>query len=98
VSERCQYCDPLWRGQLLGLVQDRADQLVQPGEGDLPLGLDPSRREYTYPVGCREPGHLRQQRRLADPGLAAHDHRTAAVAHAADAVAEQPQLSPAANQ
>ena len=62
--------------QAIEQVQRGTQQLVQPGERELRLGLDPARREHVH-VG-RAIAHVLEQGGLADPGLAAHDERAAA--------------------
>ena len=61
------------------LAEHRAEQLVQPAEGDLHLGLDAARAQHRGGPGHR--GRVLEQRRLADPRLAAqHEHPARAVA------------------
>ena len=63
-------------GQLAGAVDDRPQQLVQPGERQLGLGLHAGAGEHPHAVRLLQ-GVL-QQRGLADPGVAAQDERAAA--------------------
>ena len=58
-------------GRPLDPVQERRAQLMQPGELELHLRLDPRRACDAAPR--RSPGQVSQQRGLADPGLAAQD-------------------------
>ena len=59
-----------------GAVEERPQQLMQPGEGQLGLSLDAGAREHAHPVGARQ--RALQQRGLADPRLAAqHEHAAA---------------------
>jgi hypothetical protein len=61
-------------GQGLEAVEHGRAQLMQPGEGELHLGLDPSDPGDTALRGLL--GDVRQQRRLAHPGLTPQDlHR-----------------------
>ena len=56
--------------------EDRPQQLMQAGEGQLGLSLDAGAREHAHPVGARQ--RALQQRGLADPRLAAqHEHAAA---------------------
>ena len=87
----------LRRGQPLEPVQQRRTQLLQPGERELHLGLDADRVEY--PAARRPLGHVLQQRRLADTGLAAHHQRLAlACANGADQLIEGRALATPAEQ
>ena len=61
--------------QPLDRVQHRPQQLVQPGPRELELGVDPARAQHERAAGGRR--RVLEQRRLADPGLAA-DHQHAA--------------------
>jgi hypothetical protein len=63
-------------GQAPDQLQQRAEQLVQGGEGQLGLGLDPAGPQHGHPVG--PPGGMVEQRRLADAGLPAHHQHPAA--------------------
>jgi hypothetical protein len=74
-AERREHGVALWCRQLLPQRQDRPQQLMQPREGQLRLGLDTRRGEDPHPLVCRHPAYLCQQRRLPDPGLAAHNDR-----------------------
>ena len=56
-------------GQLAGAVEERPQQLMQPGEGQLGLGLDAGAGEHPHAVRPRQ--RVLQQRGLADPGVAA---------------------------
>ena len=58
--------------------QDRAQELVQPGERQVRLGLHAGRLQDSHPARARTRGSLGQQRRLADPRLAGDDQRAAA--------------------
>ena len=58
-------------GQALELAQHRAQQLVQPGEGDLDLRLDAAHAQHRD--RARRVGGVLEQRRLADPRVAAQD-------------------------
>lgn len=57
-------------------VEHRGAELVKSGEGQLHLRLHA--RDPYQPQVRRRPGHVVQQRCLADPGLAADHHDTAA--------------------
>jgi hypothetical protein len=72
-------------GQPAGQAQHGPEQLVQGGERQLGLGLDPGRPEHRHPLGL--PGGMVEQRGLAGAGLAAdHQHPAARPA----GVREQP--------
>lgn len=61
--------------QTRATVEDRPDELMQRGERELGLGVDPTRAQHPHP---RRPlDRVPQQRRLADAGLA-KDHQGAA--------------------
>ena len=62
--------------QLVQPAEHRHAQLVQPGERQLHLGLHPPGPDHPKPH--RPAGRIVQQRRLPDPGLAAHDQHGAA--------------------
>jgi hypothetical protein len=84
----------MWVEQPLDLVQDRAQELVQTGKGDLRLTLHPGRRQHPHLPGAGQPHRLRQQRRLTDPRLAAHDDRTTSIAYPFEEATQEPQLGP----
>jgi hypothetical protein len=56
--------------------EDRPDELMQRGEGDLGLCLDPTRAQHPHPL--RPLARVAEQRRLADARLAPHDQCAAA--------------------
>ena len=56
-------------------VEDRPHELVQRSERELGLGLDPHGTQHPHPR--RVLGRVPQQRRLAEPGIATDDQRTA---------------------
>ena len=74
--ERAPQRGGLHVGQLVGDVEHRPQQLVQPGERQLGLGLDAGAGEHPHPVGARQ--RVLQQRRLADSRLAAQHEGAAA--------------------
>ena len=64
-------------GQPVAQPEHRLAQLGQPGERQLRLALQPARAQHGHAVGALD--RRAQQRRLADPGLAAqHEHVAAA--------------------
>jgi hypothetical protein len=65
-------------GQAVDKIQAGADELVHSGERKLVLGLDACTPQY--PHVTRPLRRVREQRRLADPRLSAHDERRAALA------------------
>jgi hypothetical protein len=62
--------------QAVDRAEHGAHQLVQAGEGHLGLGLDPDCPQDRHAAGARD--RVVEQRRLADPGLAAHHEDAAA--------------------
>ena len=64
----------LWPRQFPTSIHDRAEQIVQPGVGDLRLGLESLGPKHAETRGCRGPV---QQRRLADPRFSAKHERAA---------------------
>ena len=66
---------PLRLGQAIEPAQHRPTQLVQPGEGQLHLGLHA--RRALQPASGRPLGDVLQQRRLAHPRLSVDDQRPA---------------------
>ena len=71
--------DALRAGQAPELAEHRAQQLVQPAECDLDLRLDAAHAQHGG--GARHRGGVLEQRRLADPRLAAqHEHPARALA------------------
>jgi hypothetical protein len=62
--------------QLVGPLEDRPQQLVQPGEGQLGLGLHAGPGEHAHPF--RACHRMRQQRGLADSRVATQHEHTAA--------------------
>ena len=81
-----------WR-QVIGAAEDRPQELVQAGEGQVRLGLHAGRAQDGHPAGLRARGGLREQRGLADPGLAADHQRATAVRHALDELGDQGELA-----
>ena len=76
---------PLRSRQTAELAEHGAQQLVQPGEGDLDLRLDAAHAQHRG--SARRRGRVLEQRRLADPGLAAqHEHP----AHAGPGLCDEP--------
>ena len=71
-ADRASACGP---GQFVDQLQHRAQQLQQPGERDLLLGLHPGRPQHLHPARwrCRPV----QQRGLADAGLAGQQQHAA---------------------
>ena len=74
---------PAW--QLLQLAEQRPQQLDQPGEDDLSLGLHAVHPEYQHAVGAGN--RVVDQRGLADPRLAEQQQRAA---RSGTRVVEQP--------
>jgi hypothetical protein len=64
------------RRQRLGAIEHGPQQLVDPRERQLGLRLDADAGEHAHPL--RAPNRVREQRRLADPRLAAEDEGAAA--------------------
>ena len=82
----------LWHGQMIEPIQHRRAQLMQPGEGQLHLRLDPHRAHH--PAARRLPGQVVQQRCLAHPRLTAdHQHAALAGPHGLDDAAESAHLA-----
>jgi hypothetical protein len=84
--------------QPLGVVEHGGQQLVQPGEGEFDLRLDPDRGEHPRAAllgGLPRPG---QQRRLADPRIAEDDQRATALAQRREGGVEPGDLVVAADQ
>jgi hypothetical protein len=77
-SERGVERVPLDRRQIGCAFAHRTQQLMQPGKGQVCLGLNASRGEHGHAPLARGPRGLGQQPRLADPGLAAKHERLAA--------------------
>ena len=78
--------------QRLEPAEDRSKELVEAGERQVCLGPDAGRPEDSHPRGS---GHLDgpfQQRRLADPGIAADQERSAAGRRLGDEAGDDPQL------
>ena len=62
-------------GDVVEPVEQRRDELGQPGERDVGLGLDAAGAQHAQPGRLADrPSH---QRGLADPGLAVHEQRAA---------------------
>ena len=92
--ERCA----LGLGESVEPVEERYEQPVQPGEGQPRLWLRPGRRDDRHlPLASPCGGRL-EQRRLADPGLSAHDERAAPLADPAYHGVELRQLVVAAEE
>jgi hypothetical protein len=62
---------PLRLRQVVEAVEHRPEELREPGEGKLGLGLDAARREHGHPPGLVD--GVRAERALANPGLAPED-------------------------
>ncbi len=73
-------------------------QLVETGERQACLGLDPDRREHLEAHLAGEPPSGPEQARLPDTRLANQHHRTAGLADTLDRSAESEQLLIAADQ
>ncbi len=70
-------------GQRAEAIEHRPAQLMQPGEGELHLGVDADGAGDAQ-VGCR-PGHVLEQRGLPHARLAAeHEHAALTGAHAVE--------------
>ena len=72
--------------------EDRSEQLVEAGERQVRLGPDAGRPEDSHPRGPGQPDGAFQQRRLADPGVAADQERAAAGRRPGDEAGDDPQL------
>ena len=82
---------------MLDVVQHRQHELVQPGEGQLCLGLKPGRAEDPHTVRFRVPDRGRQQDGFSDAGFTPHQQRRAALGNPVDQPFEPGQLLLAAN-
>jgi hypothetical protein len=77
VRDRCQRV-PVVRIQLVKVIEQREQQLVEPGEADLALELRARHAQDGRPGRGRGTSQAVQQRGLAHAGLAGQQHRSAA--------------------
>jgi hypothetical protein len=77
VRDRCQRV-PVVRIQLVKVIEQREQQLVEPGEADLALELRARHAQDSGPGRGHGISQAIQQRGLAHAGLAGQQHRSAA--------------------
>jgi hypothetical protein len=89
---------PLKLGEPVEPVEERQQQLVQPGEGQARLGLHRSGPEHAHPLPTCPCRRRCQQGRLADTRVPANHERTAAAVNPVDEAREPRQLLLSADQ
>jgi hypothetical protein len=78
----------LWRGQGVGLVEDRSQELVEAGEGQLGFRLHPGGGQDAHALRIGSRAGRGEQRRLAHACLAVREKRRAVVADAVNQLIE----------
>jgi hypothetical protein len=89
---------PVGGAELVDVTKHREQDLVEPGEADLPLELSPGHAQHHGPRRGSGPGQGVQQRRLAHAGIPGQDERSAARRSLAEELQQEPEVAIPADQ